>query len=77
MMIFAIFFSKNTRKFDEFLLKFRDRSGAKDCKSCRSRKMLQNEYLVAIIGVDTAENEPSVCSFGWKIGVRFGIEPFN
>ena len=25
---------------------------------CRSRKMLQNEYLVAKIGVDTAENEP-------------------
>ena len=29
---------------------------------CRSRKMLQNEYLVAKIGVDTAENEPAkVC----------------
>ena len=25
---------------------------------CRSRKMLQNEYLVAKIGVDAAENEP-------------------
>ena len=40
--------------------------------------MLNNEYLLAKIGVDTAENEPSkVCSFGWKIGVRFGIELFN
>ena len=30
------------------------------CKgSCRSRKMLQNEYLLAKIGFDTAENEPS------------------
>ena len=30
------------------------------CKgSCRSRKMLQNEYLLAKIGFDTAENEPA------------------
>ena len=28
-------------------------------KSCRSRKNLQNEYLVAGIGFETAENEPS------------------
>ena len=41
-----------------FLLKFRILSGAKVDKSIRSRKMLQNEYLVAKIGVDTAENEP-------------------
>ena len=34
-------------------------SGAKDCKSCRSRKMLQNAYLDAKIGFDTDENEPS------------------
>ena len=27
-------------------------------KSCRSRKMLQNDPLVAIVAVDTAENEP-------------------
>ena len=26
--------------------------------SCRSRKMLKNDYLDAKIGVDTAENEP-------------------
>ena len=30
-----------------------------ECQSCRRRKMLQNEYLVAKVGVDTAENEPS------------------
>ena len=30
-----------------------------DSKSCRYRKMLQNEYLLAKIGADTAENEPS------------------
>ena len=41
-----------------FLLKFWVLSGAKVDKSCRSRKMLQNEYLVAKIGGDTAENEP-------------------
>ena len=43
--------------FDDFLLNFLDLSGAKECKSCRSRKMLQNEYFVAIVAVDTAENE--------------------
>ena len=32
--------------------------GAKDWKSCRSRKMLKNEYLVAKFCFDTAENEP-------------------
>ena len=32
--------------------------GAKACKSCRSRQELSNEYLLAQIGVDTAENEP-------------------
>ena len=47
------------------------RSGVKVCKSCRSRQELvpflsllfeqianSNEYLLAKIGVDTAENEP-------------------
>ena len=33
-------------------------SGAKECKSCRSRRELSNEYLLAKFGVDTAENEP-------------------
>ena len=36
--------------------------GAKDCKSCRSRQTLQNEYLVAKFCFDTAENEPSKVS---------------
>ena len=70
--------AKFWKKFDEFLLKFWDLSGAKDCKSCRSRKTLQNDYLVAIVAVDTAENEPSkVWSFCCKIGERFDIELFN
>ena len=30
----------------------------KVCKSCRSRQELSKEYLLAKIGVDTAENEP-------------------
>ena len=42
---------------DDFSLKFSDWRGAKVCKSCRSRKMLQNDYLVAKIGFDTEENE--------------------
>ena len=35
-------------------------NGAKEYGSDRSRKMLKNEYLLATIGVDTAENEPKV-----------------
>ena len=46
-------------KFDEFLRIFRIWSGEKECESCRSSKMLKNEYLVAKIGFDTAEHEPS------------------
>ena len=71
-------FSKNPKKFDEILLRFSISSGAKVWQSCRSRKILQNEYLLAKFGADTAENEPSkVWWFGWKIGERFGIEPLH
>ena len=38
---------KNKKQFDEFLLVFWIRSGAKVCESCRFWKMLKNEYLVA------------------------------
>ena len=41
---------------DDFLLQFWDLSGAKVCQSCRSRRELSNEYLVAKLGVDTEEN---------------------
>ena len=46
---------------DESLLKCSDRSGAKECKSCRgsAQKMLQNAPFLAIVAVDTDENEPS------------------
>ena len=39
-----------------------DSKGAKACKFCRSRQELSNEYLLAKVGFDTAENEPlKVC----------------
>ena len=57
-----IFIPANVGRF--FLLKFWDLSGAKVWESCRSRKIQQNEYLVAIVAVDTAENEPSKV-WGW------------
>ena len=38
------------------------RSGANVCKSCRSRQGLSNDYVLAKIRFDTAENEPlKVC----------------
>ena len=45
-----------------FMVFLLDSKGVKACKSCRSRQELSNEYeyyLLAKIGVDTAENEPS------------------
>ena len=45
---------QNAKMFDEFGVKFRIRSGAKVCKSCRSRQELSDEYLLAKFG---AENE--------------------
>ena len=47
------------RIVDEDSLNFWDWSSAKECKSCRSRKMLKDEYFVAKISVDTAANAPS------------------
>ena len=62
------------KKFDDFLLKFWSLSGAKVCESCRSRQELSNEYLLAKIGVDTAENEPlkvtckfAICKFSYHV----------
>ena len=34
-----------------------DSKGAKECKSCRAQKMLQNAAFLAIVAVDTDENE--------------------
>ena len=58
LKIFAKFFEKMQKKSRSFLLKIWDLSGAKECKSCRSRKMLQNASFLAIVAVDTDENEP-------------------
>ena len=44
--------------FDEIYLNFRIRGYAEACKSFRSRQEFSNEYLLAKIGFDTAENEP-------------------
>ena len=33
-------------------------SGAKECRSCRARKMLKNAPTLAIVAVHTEENEP-------------------
>ena len=66
-------FSKNSAKFWQNILKkiskqfsnFNEKIEIRErCKTvqrsalCRSRRELSNEYLLAKIGVDTAENEP-------------------
>ena len=57
------FFFRKISKFScEFLQQFWVSTGAKECRSCRSRKMLQNGTLVAKIGFDTEENEPAKVS---------------
>ena len=52
------FHSIPAKKFDGLLLEFWGASGAKAKKSCRARKMLKNEPTLAIVAVDTEENEP-------------------
>ena len=47
------------RKNGKFFVKFWIRSGAKECRSCRARKMLKNAPTLAIVAVHTEENEPS------------------
>ena len=46
------------KKFDVFFLEFWGVSGAKAKKSCRARKILKIASFLAIVAVDTAENEP-------------------
>ena len=50
-------FFHSAKNLDDFLLKFCDLSGAKEYKSCRSRKMLKNEPTLAIVAAHTDENE--------------------
>ena len=48
--------------FMVFRLDSLESKGAKVCKSCRYRQELSKEYLLAKVGVDTAENGPlDVC----------------
>ena len=47
-------FHENFTKFCENLQNSRNPA----CESCRARKIWKNEYLVAIVAVDTAENGP-------------------
>ena len=54
----AFLILKTPKRIDEILLKYWGLSGAKACKSSRSRQELSNEYLLVKIGVNTAENEP-------------------
>ena len=63
--LFKLF--KNDKIVTTFLLKFWDLSGAKVWESCRSRKSWKNEYLVAIVAVDTAENGPPKVWRNWII----------
>ena len=63
----------NREIFDKNIFNFCHFSGAKECNSCRSRKMLQNAPFLAIRGVDTAENEPSKVSMKW--GSQTGVAP--
>ena len=58
------------KNLDGFLLKFCDLSGAKVWKSCRSRKSWKNEYLVAIVAVDTAENGPPKV---WRNWINYSV----
>ena len=44
------------------MLKFVRSASAKECKSCRFRKILQNAPTLAIVAVDTDENELSKVS---------------
>ena len=61
---------QSAKNVDDFLLKFWDLSSAKVWEPCRSRKMVQNEYLVAIVAVDPAENEPSKVAPKWGQGLH-------
>ena len=58
-------FAKTCWRFLAEILRYercKSMSKTHKCKSCRSRQELSNEYLLAKIGVDTAENEPlKVC----------------
>jgi hypothetical protein len=51
------------KTFDDFKLIFLGLSSEKVCKSCRPRKMLQNDPILTIVAVHTAEHEPPKLSY--------------
>ena len=51
-------FAEKCEKFDGHLPKYWGLSGAKACKSCRSRQELSNDHLLAKFGFDRTDNEP-------------------
>ena len=57
----SVFFQNHQKNQKNIFQSLQNRppSGAKVSASCRSRKILQNEYLVVKIGVDIADNAPS------------------
>ena len=61
--------SSKSRYFWRNFAKCWDSSGAELWKSCRSWKMLQNDYLLAKIGFDTAENERKEWCVPWFLGI--------
>ena len=62
------------QKNDEILLRFSVSSGAKVCQSCRSRKMPQNEYLLAKIVSDPADRKPIIAKTLNKIVLRRSLQ---
>ena len=65
--LFSMSNFENAKKIDENLLKYWSLSGAKACKSCRSRQEFSNEHLLAKFGFDAAENEPLKVWFNFHI----------
>ena len=71
---------KNAKKFDDFFLKYWGLSGAKACKSCRSRQELSNEYLFATQVFVLLARPREVMGDGLPATAlveRFDIEPYS
>ena len=65
---------QNHQNCDVFSVEFLDLSGAKDRKSCR--QMLKNAPTLAIVAVDTEENEPlKILGDLFRYSVRSLVEP--
>jgi hypothetical protein len=73
--ILAFLMLKTPKRFDEILLKYWGLSGEKACTSCRFCQERSNEYLLAKIGVDTAENEPFKVHLIFKLWDLIFTEP--